>query len=143
PMTGRAGAQTGRGNSAGGATQQAPQSGPVRVGTTYPAMTYQYDPAKFYIQACSTLSLSTAQTDAGWLTELGIDVAIEPYVSQGRTWYALIVLQGFSSQTEAEPARRQIVQIGNSHVPNAWNTAQVKHVVRTAGTAPAARGRMP
>jgi len=114
-----------------------------RPGVVYTARTYQYDPAKFYIQACSTPSHTVATTDAGWLTEQGIDVAIEETVAQGRTVYILIATRAFSSQTEAEPFRRQIVQIGNSHVRGAWNDAQTKHVVRSASSAPATRGRVP
>ena len=128
PMTNHA--QTGQANNPGGGATQG-QPDPTRPGTVYPAMTFQYDPAKFYVQACSTPSSTVATTDAKWLTDQGIDVAIEPFVSQGKTMYALIALRGFASQTEAEPFRLQIAQIGNSHVRGAWNSAQTKHVVRT------------
>jgi hypothetical protein len=120
----------------------APVPSPAESGRVYDGGTVPRSSDLYYIIIYTTPSQTVAQSSADLLAKNGVDVSIErvsmPSDVRNPLWYMLVSVEGYRSNTAAQPALKRIQQIGNLQSPNAWKDARASNGLTSPG-APASR----
>lgn len=129
------------GGGAGSAPALVP-SPPTPTGRVYDGGTVQRSSDLYYIIVYSTPSQTAAQESANFLAQHGVNVSIErvSVASDARNpiWHMLVSVEGFRTNTLAQPTLKKIQQIGNQMSPNAWKDAHASNGLTSPG-APTSR----
>jgi hypothetical protein len=74
-----------------------------------------------------------AQSSADFLAQHGVEVSIERVSVRNELWSMVVSVEGFRSNTLAQPTLKKIQAIGNQMSPNAWKDAHASNGLSSPG----------